>query len=64
MVYLIGKLNKKSVILTFGQFDYIIILDKLIWTHSIWLMVFWTYHKVIFFTNQIVQKFGQTKKIK
>jgi hypothetical protein len=29
-VYLIGKLNQKSVILAFGQFDHLIILDKLI----------------------------------
>jgi len=29
MVYLIGKLNKKLVILTFDQFDHLIILDKL-----------------------------------
>jgi hypothetical protein len=26
-VYLIGKLNKKLVILTFGQFDHLVILD-------------------------------------
>ncbi len=30
MIYLTRKLNKKQVILTFGQFDQLIILDKLI----------------------------------
>jgi len=30
MVYLIGKLNQKLVILTFSIFDHLIILDKLI----------------------------------
>jgi len=30
MVYLTRKLNKNQVILTFGQFDQLIILDKLI----------------------------------
>jgi hypothetical protein len=28
MVYLIGEVNKKSIILTFGQFDHLVILDK------------------------------------
>jgi hypothetical protein len=28
MVYFIRKLNQKSFILTFGQFDHLIILDK------------------------------------
>ncbi len=27
IVYLIGKLNKKLIILTFGQFDHLVILD-------------------------------------
>jgi len=62
-VYLIGKLNQKSVILAFGQFDHLIILDKLIWTRPTWLMVFLTNHKMVFLTNQIRQKFGQPKKI-
>jgi hypothetical protein len=30
MIYLIGKLNKIPNILTFGQFDHLAILDKLI----------------------------------
>jgi hypothetical protein len=63
MVYLIEKLNQKPIILTFGQFDHVVILDKSIWTHPIWLMVFLTNHKIIFLTNQIEQKFGQPKKI-
>ncbi len=50
-IYLIGKLNQKPVILTFGQFDHLVILDKLIWTHPIWLMVFLTHHKMVFLTN-------------
>jgi hypothetical protein len=29
-IYLTGKLNKKPIILTFGQFDHLVILDKLI----------------------------------
>jgi hypothetical protein len=29
-IYLIKKLNKKPIILTFGQFDHLIIMDKLI----------------------------------
>jgi hypothetical protein len=28
IVYLIGEVNKKSIILTFGQFDHLVILDK------------------------------------
>jgi hypothetical protein len=28
MVYLIGKLNQEPIILTFGQFDHLVILDK------------------------------------
>jgi hypothetical protein len=35
MVYLIRKLNQVLVILTFGQFDHLVILDKLICTHPI-----------------------------
>jgi len=35
-MYLIGKLNQKLVILTFGQFDHLLILDNLIWTHPTW----------------------------
>ncbi len=29
-VYLTRKLNQKPIILTFGQFDHLVILDKLI----------------------------------
>jgi hypothetical protein len=39
-IYLIGKLNKKPIILTFGQFDHLVILNKSIWTCPTWLMVF------------------------
>jgi hypothetical protein len=28
MVYLIEKQDKKSIILTFGQFDHLVMLDK------------------------------------
>jgi hypothetical protein len=28
MIYLIGKLNQELVILTFGQFDHLVMLDK------------------------------------
>jgi len=47
--YLIEKLDKKSFILTFGQFDHLVLLNKSIWTCSIWLMVCLTNHKMIFF---------------
>jgi hypothetical protein len=63
MVYLIGKLNQNKVILTFGQFDHLIILDPLIWTRPTLLMVFFIDHNMIFLTSQIRQKFGQPKKI-
>jgi hypothetical protein len=46
-----------------NQFDHLFILDKLIWTRPTWLMVFFTYHRMVFLTNQIKQKFGQSKKI-
>ncbi len=62
MVYLIGQVNQKLVILTFGQFDHIIILDKSIWTCLTWLVIFFTNHKMVFLTNQIKQKFGQSNK--
>jgi hypothetical protein len=53
MIYLIKKLDKKLVILRFGQFDHLIILHKLIWTYPTWLMVFFINHKIVFLTNQI-----------
>jgi hypothetical protein len=56
MVYLIGKLNQKLVILTFGQFDNLVILVKSIWTCPIWLIVFLTNHKMIFLIGQIGYK--------
>jgi hypothetical protein len=59
--YLIGKPNQKPVILTFGQFDHLIILDKLIWTCPTWLTIFLTNHKMVFLTSQIKQNFGQPK---
>jgi len=38
MVYLTIKLDKKPIILTYGQFDHFIwILDKWIWTCPTWL---------------------------
>jgi hypothetical protein len=61
-VYLTRKLNQKPVILTFGQFDHLIIFGKSIWTHPIWLMVFFIDHKMVFSTSQIEQIFGQPKK--
>jgi hypothetical protein len=63
MVYLIGKLNKKLIILTFDQFDHLIILDKSIWTCPTWLMFLLIDHKMVFFTSQIGQKIGQLKKL-
>jgi hypothetical protein len=59
MVYLIGKLNQKLVILTFSIFDHLIILDKLIWTCPTWLVVFSINHKTVFLTSQIKQKIRQ-----
>jgi hypothetical protein len=64
MIYLTKKLNQELVILTFGQFDHLVILDKLIWTCPTWLMVFFTNHKMVFLTSQIGQKYGQPKKKK
>jgi hypothetical protein len=45
------KLNQKLVILTFGQFDHLIILNKLSWTCSIWLVVLFINIKMIFLTS-------------
>jgi hypothetical protein len=59
MVYLIRKLDQKLVILTFGKFDHLFIFDKLIWTCPTWLMIFFTNHKMVFWTSQI----GQPKKV-
>ncbi len=61
MVYFIGKLNQKLVILTVGQFDPLVILDKSTWTHPTKLVVFFTNHKMFFLTSQIGQKIGQPK---
>jgi len=62
-IYSTRKLNQKPFILTFGQLDHLIVLDKLIWTHPTWLMVFLIDHKMVFLTNQIGQKFEQPKKL-
>jgi hypothetical protein len=50
MVYLIGKLDQKLVILTFGQFNHLIILNKLIWTCPTWFVIFFIDHKMVFMT--------------
>jgi hypothetical protein len=63
MVYLIGKLKQKPIILTFGQFDHLVKLNKLIWTCPTSLVIFFTNHKMVFFINEIAQKIGQPKKI-
>jgi len=63
MVYLIGKLNKKLIILTFGQFDHLVILNKSIWTCPTSLVVFFINHKMVFLLNEIAQKIGQPKNI-
>jgi len=63
MINLIRKLNQELVILTFGQFDHLVILDKSIWTHPTWLVVFLIDHKMVFLISQIIKKFGQPKKI-
>jgi hypothetical protein len=52
MVYLTIKLNKKKVILTFGQFDHLVILDKLNF-NMFRLVVFFIDHKMVSFINQI-----------
>jgi hypothetical protein len=56
MIYFIRKLDQKLVILTFGQFDHLVVVDKSIWTCPTWLLVFLTNHKMVFFTSQIGQK--------
>jgi len=53
--YLTGKLDQKSIILTYGQFDHLFILVNSIWPCSIWLVVFFINHKMVFLTSQIVQ---------
>jgi hypothetical protein len=58
VVYLTGKLDQKLIILTFDQFDHLIILDKSIWTCPTWLMFLLTDHKMVFLTSQIGQKIG------
>jgi hypothetical protein len=63
MVYLIGKLNKKPIILTFGQFDHLVILNKSIWACPTSLVVFFINHKMVFLINEIAQKIGQPKNI-
>jgi hypothetical protein len=63
MVYLTRKLDQKPIILTIGQFDHLVILDKSIWAHPTWLVVFLTKHKMVFLTSQIEQKIGYPKKI-
>jgi hypothetical protein len=45
--WLIRTLDQKPIVLTFGQFDHLIILDKSIWTHSIWLVVYFIDHKIL-----------------
>jgi len=63
MVYFIRKLNQELVILTSSQFDHLTILHKSIWTCPTWLVVFFTDHKMIFFTSQIGQKIWVAKNI-
>jgi hypothetical protein len=61
--WFIWKLNQELVILTFDQFDHLVILKKPIRTCLTWVVIFLTNHKMIFLTNQIRQKFGQLKKL-
>jgi hypothetical protein len=62
--YLIEKLNKKSFILTFDQFDHLILVNKLIWTCPTWLMVFLTNHMIFFWLVKSGQKKNWTVKKK
>jgi len=55
------KINQKPITLTFSQFDPLVILKKLIWTHPTRLMVFFTNREMVFLTNEIGQKIGQPK---
>jgi hypothetical protein len=59
--YLIRKLDKKLVILTYGKFHHLVILINSIWPCSTWLMVFLINHKMVFLTSQIVQTNWQPK---
>jgi hypothetical protein len=63
MVYLIGKLNQKPVTLTFGQFDPLVILNKLIWTHPTRLMVFLLTIKWSFWLIKLDKKLGNQKTL-
>jgi hypothetical protein len=56
MIYLTRKLDQELVILTFDQFDHLVILNKLIWTCPTWLVASFTNHKMVFFISQIGQK--------
>jgi hypothetical protein len=58
------KLNQIPIILTFGQFDHLVILDKSIWTHPTWLVVFFTYHKMFFLLIKLDKKIGRPKNFK
>jgi len=55
MIYLIRKLNKKLVILTFDHLVIMVNISNL--TND-----FFINHKMFFLTSQIKQKFGQPKK--
>ncbi len=55
MVYLTKKLDQKTIISTFGQFDHLVILNKSIWTRRI-------EHKTIFLNSQIGKKGALTFK--
>jgi hypothetical protein len=63
MVYLTRKLNQKPIMLTFGRFDHLLILDKSFWTCPTWLVVFWLTIKWSFWLFKLDKKLGIQEKI-
>jgi hypothetical protein len=59
--WLTRTLDQKPIILTFGQFDHLIILNKSIWTHLIWLVVFFIDHKWSFWLVKLNKNLGKEK---
>jgi len=63
MVYLTGKLDQKPIILTFGKFDHLVILDKSIWTCPTWLVVFLLTIKWSFWIIKSDKKLGSQNNL-
>jgi hypothetical protein len=62
MVYLIGKLDQTPIIITFGKFDDLVILDKSIQTRPMDWWFFITL-KMVLLNNQMHRKLGHQKNL-